>query len=88
MVLEVKGLNSRLGSLGFVEVLIDRGGLRLAKPNKVDYIGKDLDEAIMGRLEEVIEGEIFDTALGFISECSVLSQNKFSTSTSSFLSET
>ncbi len=68
MVLEVKGLNSRLGSLGFVEVLIDRGGLRLAKSDKVDYVGKDLDEAIMGRLEEVIEGEIFYAALGIISE--------------------
>lgn len=69
-------------------MLIDSGRLRFAKSDKVDDVGKDLNEAIMGRLEEVIEGEVFYAALRFISECSVLSQNKFSTSTSSFLSET
>ncbi len=63
MVLEVEGLDPRLCRLGFVEVLIDDSRLRLAEPDEVDYVRKDLDEAVMSRLEEVIEGEICDAAL-------------------------
>ena len=44
-------------------MLVNCSSLRLSKPDKVDNIGEDLDEAIMRRLEQIIEREICDVAL-------------------------
>jgi hypothetical protein len=55
LVLEIEGFDAGFGGFGFVEMLIDGGRLLLAEPNEVDDVREDLDEAVVGRFEEVRE---------------------------------
>ena len=53
-------------------MLVDGGGLGFAEADEVDDIGEDFDEAVVGRAEEVGEGEVGNAALKriYISICS------------------
>lgn len=44
-------------------MLVDSSGLRLSEADEIDDVGEDLDEAVVRRFDEVIEGEIRNTAL-------------------------
>lgn len=59
----VEGLDAGLGAFGFVEVLVDGGGLGLAEADEIDDVGEDFDEALVRGFEEVGEGEVVDAAL-------------------------
>ena len=44
-------------------MFVDGGGLCFSEPDEVDDVGEDADEAVVGRAEEVGEGEVVDAAL-------------------------
>ena len=87
MVFQVEGLDARFGSLGFVEMLVDGGGLGLTEPNEVDDVGEDLDQSVMRGSEEIGEGEIMDAALDRKLAHHPALRSAGCTSTSSFLNE-
>ena len=72
MVFEIEGFDTGFCGFGFVEVLVDGGGLGFAEADEIDDVGEDFDEAIVGGFEEVGEGEVVDTALGLLSKPSFL----------------
>ena len=63
LVFDVEGVDSGFGGFDLVEVLVDDGGLGLSEADKVDDVREDFDETIVGRFEEVGEGEVVDAAL-------------------------
>lgn len=67
LVLAVEELDAGFGSLGFVEVLVDNGGLGFPEADEVDDVREDVNEAGVGRFEEVCEGEVVDAALSIVS---------------------
>ena len=67
LVFAVEGLDAGFGGLGFVEVLVDDGGLGFPEADEVDDVGEDVDDAGVGGFEEVGEGEVVDTALSMVS---------------------
>ena len=44
-------------------MFVDGGGLGFTEADKVDDVGEDFDETIVGGFEEVGEGEVVDAAL-------------------------
>ena len=44
-------------------MLVYRGGLGFAEADKIDDVGEDLYEALVGRFEEILEAEVMDAAL-------------------------
>ena len=64
-------------------MFVDDLCLRLAETDEVDHVGKNLDEALVRGLVQVLEGKVVDAALQTISKiCMIWSQHL--TSRSSF----
>ena len=59
----VEGVDAGFCGLELVEVRVDDAGLLLAEADKVDDVGKDLDQAGVGGLGEIGEGKVIDTTL-------------------------
>lgn len=70
-------------------MLVDDSGLRFSETDEVNDVGEDLDEAVVGRFDKVIEGEISNTALRTCQpDLKTQSLVNCSTSTSNFRSDT
>ena len=63
LILHVQLLDLHLGRFRFVEMFIYHRGLTLPESDKIDDVRENLDETIVCRLVQVLEGEIRDTAL-------------------------
>ena len=63
LVFDVEGVDSGFGGFDLVEVLVDDGGLGFSEADEVDDVREDFDETVVGRFEEVGEGEVVDAAL-------------------------
>ena len=48
-------------------MFVDGGGLGFAEADEVDDVGEDFDEAVVRRFEQVLEAEVVDAALFFVS---------------------